>query len=208
MTTNYRISLWCFSAILLAIPGQASADFELMTSVLRQTPALSSFDICHGGGCTYVSQVQLSEDEWKQIGNVCSTTPESAEAERACISKVIGEYEKVIGAKTGTDTDRGGTFGNSAYQGQMDCNDEAINTTTYLKLMQQHGLIQYHDVLDVKRRGFFLNRWPHTTAAIQERASQQLYAVDAWFYDNGMPAVIVPFERWKAGWKPVDSLAR
>lgn len=179
----------------------------MMTRVLRQTPVLSNFDICHGGGCTYVSQVQISEAEWQQIGHVCDVA-ESAEAERICISKAIGEFEKVIGAKTGTDTDRGGTFGNSAYHGQMDCNDEAINTTTYLKLLNQQGLIRFHEIQDIHRRGFFLNRWPHTTAVIGDKQTQQRYAVDAWFYDNGVPAVVVSFEQWKSGWKPEDSPAR
>lgn len=208
MTMSYRIKLWCFSTILLAIPGLVSADVEIMTRVLRQPSMLSDFDICHGGGCTYVSQVQINNDEWQQIAHACNPRPETAEAERVCISNAIGEFEKVIGVKSGTGSDRGGTFGNSVYQGQMDCNDEAINTTTYLRLMQQYGLIQYHDILDVKRRGFFLNRWPHTTAVMRERASQQLYVVDAWFYDNGKPAVIAPFKLWKTGWKPKDSLAR
>lgn len=184
------------------------ADFEVMTRVFRQVPVLSSFDICHGGGCTYVSHVQISEEEWQRIGRVCHPEPENAEAERVCIAQAIGELEKIIGTKTGTDGDRGGTFGNSAYSGQLDCNDEAINTTTYLKLMNQKGLIRFHEILDIRRRGFFLNRWPHTTAVIRDTQTQQRFAVDAWFYDNGAPATVISFDKWESGWKPEDTAAR
>jgi hypothetical protein len=29
--------------------------------------------------------------------------------------------------------------------------------------------------------------------------------VDSWFYDNGEPATIVPFDVWKSGYIPEDS---
>jgi hypothetical protein len=207
MKTNCRTVLLCFSLVLLALSGHAAANGERMNRVLKQSPVLDNFEICHSGGCTHISPVRIDSAEWQHAASICKPVPADAEAERTCIANMIGELEKTVGAKTGTDTDRGGTFGNSAYPGQMDCNDEAINTTTYLKLMQQHGLIQYHEILDVARRGFFFNRWPHTTAVIQDRQTRQRYAVDAWFYDNGTPAVVVPFELWKSGWKPEDSRA-
>jgi len=193
---------------IASLSQHARADFQTMNLVLKQEASIHEFRICYGGGCALVTATNLSDEEWQQATQACQPKPADAESERICIANMVGALEKVVGTKTGTDNDRGGTFGNSGYSGQMDCNDEAINTTTYLRLMQQHGLIQYHEVLDVKRRGFFLNRWPHTTAVIRESASQQLYAVDAWFYDNGMPAVIVPFELWKTGWKPEDSQAQ
>jgi hypothetical protein len=119
--------------------------------------------------------------------------------------------ENIIGAKTGTASDRGGTFGNSAIPGQLDCNDESTNSTTYMKLMLQAGLIRFHEILDTKTRSFFYNGWPHTTAAISEKPSGQspgkAYAVDSWFYDNGKPAVIIPLELWHSGWKPTASNA-
>jgi hypothetical protein len=204
---NYRISRLCFSLCLLTLPGYVLADVETMNRILKQTPELAVFDICHGGGCSRISATQIDDNEWAQVKALCPSVGEDAEAERRCIADMIGEIEKIVGAKTGTDEDRGGTFGNSAYSGQMDCNDEAINTTTYLKLMQQHGLIQFHEIHDIRRRGFFLNRWPHTTAVITEIQSGQRYAVDAWFYDNGMPPAITLFETWKSGWKPEDSQA-
>lgn len=206
--TVVRMHCW-LSLLLLLSATPALADAQSMTHVLKQELRPDGdFAICHGGGCALVSQSRVEEHEWSQIVRQCEYPLADAASERQCIANSITRFEQIIGAKTGTDQDRGGTFGNSAYPGQLDCNDEAINTTTYLRLMQMRGLLQYHDILDIRRRGFFFNGWPHTTAVIRERQTQRRYAVDAWFYDNGQPAVVVPFELWKTGWKPGNSAAR
>ncbi len=206
MKTSCLISRLCFSLTLLALPSHA--DVEAMGRVLRQQPVLSGFDVCQAGGCARINTTHIDAQEWQQLKRWCEPQPVDAEAERACIGASLAGFERIVGVKTGTDKDRGGTFGNSAYAGQMDCNDEAINTTTYLKLMHQHGLLRFHEISDIARRGFFFNGWPHTTAVIREIESHQRYAVDAWFYDNGHAPAIVPFETWESGWKPEDSHAR
>jgi len=160
--------------------------------------------MCHSGGCADISRVSLSAEEWQQVAEEFDPMPEDAEDERSRIANAIGLLEKIIGAKTGTDRDFAGTFGGFSMPGQLDCNDEATNSTTYMKLMLQAGLIHFHELQDVRIRSFFINGWPHTTAAIRDKQSQQIYAVDSWFYDNGVPAVIIPLEGWKSGWKPVD----
>lgn len=214
--TSCLTDLWSFKVWFLYIVGlmacaltmPAYADIETMNRVLRQSPVLEEIEICHGGGCAYVSTASIEPEEWEQMRDICQPIPVDAGSERDCIAVRLAAFERVIGAKTGTDQDRGGTFGNGEYLGQMDCNDEAINTTNYLKLMQQHDLLRFHEIADIARRGFFFNGWPHTTAVMREIASGQRYAVDAWFYDNGEPAVVIPFETWKEGWRPEDSLAR
>ncbi len=186
----------------------ALADEAVMTRVLRQQATPAGFDMCHGGGCAEVSHVALSAEEWQQVLAVFQPLPQTAAAERSCIAQALGVMETLVGAKTATSTDRAGTFGNSAYPGQLDCNDEAINTSNYLKMLQQAGVLRFHALIDIHRRGYFVHGWPHSTAAIQELASGERYAVDSWFYDNGAPAQVVPMELWKSGWKPADANAR
>lgn len=134
--------------------------------------------------------------------------PPDAAAERAAIAQAIGILEDLIGAKAGTDDDRAGTFGNSAWPGQLDCNDEAVNSTTYMRLMLADGLLRFHRISNPTTRGGFLIFGRHSSAVIQEVASGEKFAVDAWFYDNGQPAVILPLSVWKDGWRPDDSKAR
>lgn len=198
---------YCCSLLWL-LPVVAQADSADLDRVLRQMPALSGFEICYGGGCAGVANAAFDEAAWDPIRRLFQPPSVNAGQERERLSRAIGLMEQVVGRQTGTSEDRAGTFVDVRYKHQLDCNDEAANTKTYLKLLQQAGYLQFHDIIDTKTRGYFFNGWPHTTAAIQEKQGSQLYAVDAWFYDNGKPAAVLPLEKWKSGWKPEDSPAQ
>lgn len=195
---------------LLLFSLHVDAAVSDINRIYKQIPALHDFDVCAGGGCAEVKHVSLTDDEWQSIINIFMRAGDvsDAEQERGLIALAIGVFESIVGAKTGTDTDLAGTFGNSDYPGQLDCNDEAINSTTYMRLMRQNGLLKFHELEDMRTRNFFLNGWPHSTAVIHETATGQRFAVDSWFYDNGFPATIVPFNIWKSGYVPEDSPLR
>ncbi len=202
--------LFALSSLILSfsILPQANAALSDINRIYRQVPALHDFSVCAGGGCAEVLQVELTDDEWQKIAQVF-VMPDfiepTAALERDQIAQAIGIFESIVGVKTSTATDRAGTFGNADYPGQLDCNDEAINSTTYMRLMRQQGLIKLHEVEDTRTRNFFFTGWPHSTAVIRELATGERYAVDSWFYDNGFPATIVPFAVWKSGYIPEDS---
>jgi len=193
--------------VSLLMPFSTQASIADITRIYKQTPKLEAFEICTGGGCAEIKQVAVTGDEWKVIADIFEDASPTKDAvlERKHIAEAIGALEKIVGAKTGTSTDRAGTFDNSRYPGQLDCNDEAINSTTYMRLMYQHGLIKLHVIEDMRTRSYFLFGWPHSTAVIHELTTGERYAVDSWFYDNGYPATIVPFATWKSGYFPADS---
>lgn len=199
-------SFYCFlSCYFLLIPNSQAALADI-NRIYHETPSLEAFEMCSGGGCADLHHVSISKDEWQKVEAIfANDVPSSAEQERKQISLAVGKMEEIVGAKTGTSTDRAGTFDNSHYPGQLDCNDEAINTTTYMRLMQQHGLIKLHQIEDMRTRNFFFTGWPHSTAVIHDISTGKRYAVDSWFYDNGAPATIIPFEQWKSGYVPEDS---
>ena len=191
-----------------SILPQANAALSDINRIYHQMPSLHDFSVCTGGGCAEALQVELTDDEWQKIVQVFAkddSVEASAALEREQIAQAIGVFESIVGVKTSTATDRAGTFGNSDYPGQLDCNDEAINSTTYMRLMRQYGLIRFHEIEDTRTRNFFFTGWPHSTAVIRELATSERYAVDSWFYDNGFPATIVPFAVWKSGYIPEDS---
>jgi hypothetical protein len=201
-----------FSLLLALSVFNVKAAVTDISRIYNEMPSLNDFEVCSGGGCAEISRVKISNEEWQAVVDIFSSakadviSPLGKEAqERGNISLAIGVMETIVGDKTGTATDRAGTFDNSNFPGQLDCNDEAINTTSYIRLMRQAGLIQWHEVEDMRTRNFFFTGWPHTTAVIHEIASGQRYAVDSWFYDNGLPATIVPFSVWKSGYIPGDS---
>jgi hypothetical protein len=194
---------------LFFISFNSQAAVADIPNIYREVPTLNSLHVCFGGGCAEIRAVSITRLEWAQVeaafANSTNDEKLNAAFERQQISNAIGLLETIVGEKVGTSRDRAGTFNNSQFSGQLDCNDEAINTTTYIHLMQYYGLIKLHDSENMRTRGFFLNGWPHTAAMIHEIATGERFAVDSWFYDNGAPAAIVPFDLWKSGFVPEDS---
>lgn len=199
---HYLICILC-----LMWPGLVHADFSDIGRIYRQTPYVHDFEVCAGGGCAELKQVNMTHHDWQTVVHVFTQAGavHDAAQERILIAQAIGAMESIVGRLTDTATDLAGTFGNADFPGQMDCNDEAINSTTYMRLMRNYGLIKFHEIEDMRTRNFFFNGWPHSTAVIRETASGARFAVDSWFYDNGFPATIVPFSDWKSGYIPEDS---
>ena len=164
-------------------------------------PDPAQFNICHDQGCASLTWVRLSAEQWQRVRSVFATPAEASPEEREQIRSAIALLETVVGPMTGTSSDLGGTWPGFGLPGQMDCIDESINTTTYLRMLQKYGLLRWHGVVDRATR-WSLFSWPHTTAVIEERSSRRQWAVDSWFLDNGEPPFVLPLETWRDGWKP------
>jgi hypothetical protein len=211
MSCRTPLLLFNVSAVTIAISlsiaaCNAQAALSDMSRIFRQTPSLEAFEICFGGGCAEVKQVALNNEEWQKVVHLFALNAAlNAAQERERIAEAIGLLEVIVGEKIGTSNDIAGTFYTGNLVGQLDCNDEAINTTTYMRLMRQTGLIKWHEVEDTRTRSFFFNGWPHSTAVMHDVQTGERFAVDSWFYDNGAPATIVPFAIWKSGYRPADS---
>ncbi len=212
---SYRISPLSFKVLirfftlflsLSFLSWSAKADLTDMSRIFRQTPSLAAFEVCFGGGCAEVRQLNLTSEEWQKVAAIFNVqhTVNSGQ-ERKLIAQGVAQLETIIGEKIGTSQDLAGTFFEGRLSGQLDCNDESINTTTYMRLMQQAGLLKWHEIEDTRTRNFFFNGWPHSTAVIRDSSTSARFAVDSWFYDNGAPPVIVPFKEWKAGFRPADT---
>jgi hypothetical protein len=164
---------------------------------------LDSFTICHGHGCRLRSQVGLTELEWMPVADLFADPAPDARVERGRVAMAIGILEGIVGPKTGTSSDRAGTFNAMSGNDQFDCVDETTNTSVYLTLMARAGYLKWHKLEGWAGRGALLDgAWPHQSAVIQEIATGRSYAVDSWFEDNGRAAHVVPLEDWRAGWKP------
>ena len=72
----------------------------------------------------------------------------------------------------------------------------------FRSMLAKEGLLRWHRVEDRVTRGWFLLGWPHTTAVVSEVKTGARWVVDSWFFENGIPPVIVPLELWKTGWRP------
>lgn len=168
-------------------------------------PAVQSelrVEVCFQHGCARNATVSLDQAIVSRLAHVLATANNPGE-ERAAIARAIAKLESYVGAATGTDRDLGGTFPGAFRNGQMDCIDEATNTTRYLQLFVQQGWLRWHEPLEqVTRLPIPRGWWPHSTAVIRERDTGETFAVDSWFEANGQPPHIVDLPSWRRGWKP------
>lgn len=156
--------------------------------------------ICYNYGCASQAKVDFSSQQIRKLRQLFENAATPA-AERSAIANAIGLLERFAGKQTPTWRDKGGNVNDDGADGRMDCIDHSTNTTTYLKLLEQLGLLRFHSVLTrVERAPLIVN--VHWAAHIMERTTRQEYAVDSWFYDNGQPAVVYPLQDWLSGASP------
>jgi len=191
------------SIALLFWPMVTAAGFFDFESVIP-SPTPERFSVCYNHSCTTIVTDSLSADEWRLATAAFSEPPRTAADERAAIAVAIATMEEIVGQHTGTSIDKGGNMRGFGLPSQMDCIDESSNTNSYLLMLARDGLLKYHTVVNRSTRfGLFVGM-PHTTAVIQDNRTQQRYAIDSWFHDNGQPPYIDRLEHWKAGGRPDD----
>lgn len=191
-----------FTALLLALlPLAGRADVPMRPDIVT-APTPEHFSVCYNNTCAEVAQLSLPTSTWQQVEAVFSPPPADAEGERSRIAQAVALMERIVGPLTGTEHDLGRDVSQKDGGNEMDCIDEATNTTTYLRMFAAAGLLRWHSVEDKSTRGWFLFGWPHTTAVIRDTNANRLYAVDSWFLDNGEPPFILPLEVWRHGWQP------
>jgi hypothetical protein len=170
---------------------------------LGEKPSPAKFWICHRHGCHTISAVSLSPSQWATVRGLFPESAADAASERASIAAAVAYLETVVGEQIGASRDKGGNLaGFLAGGSQLDCVDESTNTTSYLTLLEQDGLLRWHRVEPRSSRGYFIFGWPHNTAVISEIDGGARWAVDSWFHDNGVAPEIVPLAQWKDGWSP------
>jgi hypothetical protein len=209
-----RLAFLCIALLLAGcstLSGSSPEDSRLYIEryeLIDPTP--SGFSVCYGYGCVQRSEVAFTDAEWNEIRAIFNRST-SAAGERELIAHAIGRIEQIVGPKAGTAGDAGGTFPGFVGQGsgaQQDCQDETANTTTYLLMLQDAGLLQHHRVSSpVGRAWLGYGGWPHFTAVVQDTESERFWAVDSWWEDNGHDAYVVPLPVWSDGWLPADGMA-
>lgn len=169
------------------------------------SPTSESFQTCRAYGCQKIDTITPTPGEWHKIDKAFSPKAKSAKAERKKIALAIATFENIVGGKNGTSEDIWGTFQKTGHK-QQDCVDESTNTSIYLTVLKQRGHIHFHDIQAPTSRVPLLNpvSWPHQSAAITEKETNEVFVVDSWFHNNGAPPEIIPIETWKDGWKPQE----
>lgn len=171
-----------------------------MLYVAEVIGAPAPFFSCTDFHCENGQTVILSEQQWSEVRAIFSTISTPAQ-ERNATRKAIGLIETQVGKITGTDRDLAENLWNKEKKGQLDCISESKNTTVYLHLLYDDGLLHWHKVQERKRRNPWIFDY-HWTAVIQDLKTHTEYAVDSWFGPNGQPPIIQELNRWLKGQKP------
>jgi hypothetical protein len=197
-----KFPLWV-GPVVLATAACTTSPSETYLARYAATNTRALFTVCSGFGCAHDTAVHLAPDEWGEVRHIFAEVPADAAEERNRIRAAIARLETLVGAKAGTANDApGAAIIALDTRGQMDCIDEAYNTSTYLRLLAEDGLLRFHSVGQPVLRGHLIDRWPHNTATIADTGTGSAYAVDSWFHGNGQAPEIVPLDMWLAGWSP------
>ncbi len=174
--------------------------FALAGLLCLSSPALASvtFTVCHDFGCRDETLVTLDTAEWATVRALFVAA--NAKEERLLIRYALGYMEYLAGRYSPVHGDvarnlpPGVNHRAELGPGQLDCIDESINATRFLRLFEEEGLLQYHRVLDrAYRRSFVTQHW---AAEVEDVTSGRRFVYDTWFADNGRPPVMVSSPRW------------
>ncbi len=176
----------------------AVAIFFYSVLVEVHASTIPAFDVCMNFGCKDKQSVTLSEQDWQSVANWFTELATSAEQERDQVRRAIGWMEVIVGRYTPTHRDVGGNLlkeEDTPFPGQLDCIDESTNTTTYLKLFEQSGLLRFHQVIDrAYRRTLFDQHW---AGQLEVLDSGERWVVDSWFQNNGDLPYLQQAVKWE-----------
>lgn len=193
-------------AVTLVLLAGCTGAQDYVDRYAHPAPSRAEFSVCHGYGCRLRTFIRIEPEGWADVAAAFRPPPASGAEERARIARAIALFEVKVGAAVGTSTDIGAatTFGGEP--DQLDCIDETVNTTVYLRLLANEGLMRLHAVGTAAQRGslmgFQYNDFITNTAVIVETATGAAYAVDSYFYPNGREPKILPLADWKRNWRP------
>lgn len=202
LSMQFHFAKWSVIGALMGLAGCVSLAGDdpgtWYQTMKGRLPVGNRLYICHGFGCAYTDRVDFTRADRRRLARLLRVGRGSAEAERTALSKAVIWQEKRVGRAIGSSNDIGGLdLKNAGVRGQMDCIDEATNTTSLLLYLEENGLLRHHTVGRPVARGFFIDgRYPHATAVITEKKSGLQWAIDSWRRDNAEAPDVMPLDRW------------
>jgi len=190
-----------------AVAGCAGAQ-DYVDAYAPPSPSVEQLSVCHGYGCRLRTLVRIEPEMQADIARLYHPAPRTAAEERIRLARAIALFEIRIGVAVGTGRDRyaATTFNKNNDPGQLDCIDETVNTTTYMRVLASLGLMRFHVVGEAAQRGsisgFAFNDFITNTAVIVETETGTAYAVDSYFFANGREPKIMPLAEWRKNWRP------
>lgn len=157
-----------------------------------------NFIYCYGYGCTKSVHLGFNKSQWKSIERIFKKKPaKTAEIERNKIGRAIALMEQYTGKLAGTENDLPkAPITRRSYQ-ELDCVDETINTSKYLKFLADANLLKFHVVSKPAFKGGLINGvYPHNTATVKVVETGEVYVIDSYIFKNGAQPNIRGLDSW------------
>ncbi len=192
------IAVTLFVVAACSNPTLRSPEIYL-DSYAVNAPNMQRLFVCHGYECRLKTAVALGEHELNQIRMLMEPGQAGPAAERAAIATTIAWLENRVAPLAGTAADRDyRDLLSGSDPAQLDCIDEAANSTSYMMVIRSLGLLKYHTIGYPVSKGFLLDgRYPHVTAVLLENETIEPYAIDSWIFANGEEPVVMTLQDWK-----------
>ena len=159
-------------------------------------------DICFDYSCYRQARAVYSDADAEHLRGQLAGAADAAQ-ERVLIGQAIGRMYVIAAAQTPIWRDRGRNSAEEReFDGAMDCIDHSTNTDRFLRKLADLRALRFHRPDERRIRFAFLVFGEHWTATVSENEGGAVYAVDAWFFDPGTPAAVVPLQQWRAGFDP------
>jgi hypothetical protein len=182
LRARFPALLGCTLAVLGGCVYQQQGPPELhFKAFSARPPQDNTVTVCHAYGCKAQTPFTFSRSDIGEISALMQHVrrADSAREERRAIAYAIGWMERRVAPAVGTARDRPSMdFAGSGDRSQQDCVDEATNTTSYLLVLNRHGLIRHHVVEPPFAKDDF-GRWTHWAALIREKQSGERFAIDS-----------------------------
>jgi hypothetical protein len=165
--------------------------------------------VCFNYGCYSQAEVVYGDEQLAEIAALIAAARDAAE-ERTALGEAVGRLLGWAGKQSPIGADRGGNLADAGVPGMMDCIDHSTTTTRLLRVIERHGWLRHHRVLEPALRTTLLV-FLHYSAQIEETDVRAVdaqgkpparYVVDSWFFDNGHAAAVMPLDVWLSGASP------
>jgi hypothetical protein len=202
---SFNIRRWAALGGVALLAGCSGAQ-EYVDVFVAPNPTVKRLTVCHGYGCRWMTDVRIEPAAQAEFAALFQPASRSAADERVRLGRAIALFEIKIGVAVGTSNDRYAAATLNKDPGQLDCIDETVNTTTYLRVLENMGLMRFHRIGEAAQRGslsgFAFNDFITNTAVIVEKKTGALFAIDSYFYGNGREPKIMPLAAWRQNWRP------
>lgn len=162
--------------------------------------------VCFNWSCASQQRMHFSASEMQQVAEQMAMCPGHTTYQRVQRLRVgiwqmelLAQKHQPLLANDEPINDR-----DQDVEGRMDCIDNSTNTSTFISVLVDLGLLPGWSVAEPRVRDRF-SMQVHWTAVALDVRSARAFAVDSWFRGNGHLPFVMPVTEWvqkHVAWKP------